>query len=188
MELGRIDIAFEVSSLSKFLSYPRSGHIYQALHIYKYLETQIDNDLSFDPMYHDFADLGQNYQNVDEMKKIYVNAKEELPSNTPKPRGKSIQLNSDVDLDHAGDRMTRRSQTGILIFGNSPPIFWYLKKQNMVKSSTFGAEFVALRIATELISSFCYKHRMFGIQVTEPANVFCDNEAVYKNSAFAESQ
>ena len=29
---------------------------------------------------------------------------------------------------------------------------------------------------------------MFGVPVTKPANVFCDNEAVYKNSAFAESQ
>ena len=28
VELGQIDIAFEVSSLSKFLSYPRTGHIY----------------------------------------------------------------------------------------------------------------------------------------------------------------
>ena len=47
---------------------------------------------------------------------------------------------------------------------------------------------MALRIATELISSFRYMLRMFGIPVTEPANVFCNNEAAYKNSAFAESQ
>ena len=47
---------------------------------------------------------------------------------------------------------------------------------------------MALQIATDLISSFCYKLQMFGIPVTEPAYVFCNNEAVYKNSAFAESQ
>ena len=105
------------------------------------------------------------------MKKIYVDTKEELPRDAPKPRGKSVQLNSFVDLDHASDRMTRRSQTRILIFGNSVPLFWYSKKHNMVKSSTYGAEFVALQIATELISSFCYKLWMFGIPVTEPANV-----------------
>ena len=67
-------------------------------------------------------------------------------------------------------------------------VFWYLKKQNTVKLSTFGAEFVALRIAMELILSFCYKLRVFGIPVTEPANVFCDNEANYKNSTFSELQ
>ena len=88
VELGRIDIAFEVSSLSKFLSYPRTGHIYQALHIYKYLETHIDNDLMFDPMYYNFANLNENYQKIDEMKKIYVDAKEELPTNASKPHGK----------------------------------------------------------------------------------------------------
>ena len=106
MELGRIDIAFKVSSLSKFLSYPRTEHIYQVLHIYKYQETHIDNDLLFDPMYHNFADLSQNYQKVGKMKKIYVDTKEELPTNTPKSRGKSVQLNCFVDLDRAGDRKT----------------------------------------------------------------------------------
>ena len=53
--------------------------------------------------------------------------------------------------------------------------------------STFGAEFVALQIATELIISFRYKLRMFGIPVMGYSNVFCDNESVYKNVAFAES-
>ena len=28
---------------------------------------------------------------------------------------------------------------------------------------------------------------MFGIPVEEPSNVFCDNEAVYKNATFSES-
>ena len=57
----------------------------------------------------------------------------------------------------------------------------------MVETSTFEAEFVALQIATELILSLCYKLRMFGIPLNEPANVFCDNEAVHKNYTFAES-
>ena len=70
VELSQRDIAFESSSLSKFLSYLSTRHIYQALHIYKYLETHIDNDLLFDLMYHDFANLNQNYQKIDEMKKI----------------------------------------------------------------------------------------------------------------------
>ena len=51
VELGRIDIVYKVSSLSKFLAQPRTGHIYQALHIFKYLEAHIDNEISFDPLY-----------------------------------------------------------------------------------------------------------------------------------------
>ena len=77
---------------------------------------------------------------------------------------------------------------GIILFGNSTSLLWYSKRQNMVESLTFGSEFVALRIATELITSFRYKLRMFGISLDGPTNVFCDNEAVSRNSSFVESQ
>ena len=70
----------------------------------------------------------------------------------------------------------------ILIFCNMAPIIWYSKRQNSVESSTFGSEFVALRIAAEMIISLRYKLRMFGIPLDGPANVFCNNEAVYKSA------
>ena len=65
---------------------------------------------------------------------------------------------------------------------------WYSKRQNTVESSTFGAEFVALRIATEMINLFRYKIRVFEIPLDCPANVFCGNEAVYGNATFVESK
>ena len=179
VELGRIDIAYEVSSLSKFLAQPRTGHIYQALHIFKYLEVHIDNELSFDPFYQEIRSDVDPQRLMREMKEVYVDACEELPTNAPIPRGKSIQMNCFVDADHGGDRVTRRSQTGIILFGTSAPLLWYSKRQNTVESSTFGSEFVALRIATELITSFRYKLRMFGIPLDGPVNVLCNNEAVY---------
>ena len=67
---------------------------------------------------------------------------------------------------------------GIILFGNSVPLLWYSKRQNTVESSTLGLEFVALRIATELITSFRYKLRMLGIPFDDPVNIFCDNKAV----------
>ena len=39
----------------------------------------------------------------------------------------------------------------------------------------------------ELIKSFRHKLRMFGIPLEGPANVYCDNEAVYKNVAMPSS-
>ena len=51
---------------------------------------------------------------------------------------------------------TRRSFTGILIYVNRAPIIWYSKKQNTVESSTFGSEFVAMRIATEITEGLRY--------------------------------
>ena len=44
IELGRIDITYEVSSLSKFLAKPQTGHIYQVLHIFKDLDMHIRNE------------------------------------------------------------------------------------------------------------------------------------------------
>jgi hypothetical protein len=92
-----------------------------------------------------------------------------------------------VDADHAGNLVTRRSQSGILIFVNRAPIIWYSKRQNTVETSTFGSEFVAMRIAVELIESLRYKLRMFGIPIDGPTNVYCDNEAVTKNAIYPES-
>ena len=67
------------------------------------------------------------------------------------------------------------------------PIHWYSKKQPTVEASTFGAEFCAMKVGVELIESLQYKLRMFGIPVDGPANVYCDNEAVYKNTVMPES-
>jgi hypothetical protein len=83
--------------------------------------------------------------------------------------------------------VTRRSQTGILIFINQAPIIWYSKKQNTVETSTFGSEFVAMRIAVELIEALRYKLQMFGIPIDGPTNVYCDNEVVTKNARLPES-
>ena len=88
------------------------------------------------------------------MKEVYIDAIKNLPSNALKPQGKSLQINCFVNADHGRDKITRRLQTGIILFGNSVPLIWYSKRQNTIKSSTFGAEFVALRIATEMVSSF----------------------------------
>ena len=83
-----------------------------------------------------------------------------------------------VDADHAGDKVTRRSHSGILIYLNNAPIDWYSKKQNTVESSTFGSEFIAMRIACDKIEALRYKLRMFGIPIIGPTDVYCDNISV----------
>jgi hypothetical protein len=92
-----------------------------------------------------------------------------------------------LDADHAGCRVTRLSHTGIIIYVQGAPIMWYSKWQNTVESSTFGSEFIAMKTAIEQIEALRYKLHMIGIPIEGPANVFCDNEAMFKNSAFPES-
>ena len=145
------------------------------------------NDLAFDPLYHRVESDDVVQERVMSMRDLYRDTVEDLPPNAPEPRGNPVQTNCFVDSDHASDRVTRRPQSGILHYCNSAQISWFSKRQNAIESSTFGAEFVALRAATEMIISLRYKLRMFGIPIDGPANVFCDNESVYKNSAFAKS-
>ena len=88
----------------------------------------------------------------------------------------------------ASNRVTRISQNGILLYLNSSPIIFYSKRENNVESSTFGSEFVALRIAPELIILMRYNLPMFGIKIDGPDNVFFSKEDVYINSTFAKSK
>ena len=56
-----------------------------------------------------------------------------------------------------------------------------------MESSTFGSEFVAMRIAKDMAIALRYKLRMFGIPIDGPADVFCDNQGVVKNTSLPES-
>jgi hypothetical protein len=87
-----------------------------------------------------------------------------------------------VDADHAGCQVTRRLHTCVLIFVKRAPILWYSKRHNMVKSSTFRSEFLAMRIAIGMIEGLWYKLRMMGVPIEGPCNVFCSTNAIFINS------
>ena len=138
--------------------------------------------------------MDPDHPNIDENRfvqydwtEIYRYAEELIPPNLPEPRGRYISTHCFVDSDHAGDKNTRRSQTGILIFCNRAPIIAYSKRQNSVECSTYGSELVAMRQAIDLVKGLRYKLRMFGIPIEGPSNVFCDNESVFKNVSRPES-
>jgi hypothetical protein len=52
---------------------------------------------------------------------------------------------------------------GIMLFVNRAPIVWYSKHQNTVETSTFGLEFVAMRIAIDQTAGLCYRLQMMGV-------------------------
>jgi hypothetical protein len=52
-----------------------------------------------------------------------------------------------------------------------------------VECSTFGSEFVALRIAVEQLEALRYKLRMYGVPIDGPADVYCDNQSVVDSSS-----
>ena len=119
---------------------------------------------------------------------MYPGAKEELPKKMPKALGKEVEISTYVDASFASDIKNRRSVTGIIIFLNNTPIKWYSKRQNTIETSTFGAELVAARIATELIMETRYKLRMLGIPIKKNATIlFGDNKSVVMNMTLPSS-
>mmetsp|Transcript_15229 Transcript_15229/g.22948 ORF Transcript_15229/g.22948 Transcript_15229/m.22948 type:complete len:216 (+) Transcript_15229:564-1211(+) len=118
---------------------------------------------------------------------FYGEMKEEDPHGMPTPLGEAVKITTYVDANHANNVVTRRSQTGILIFVNSALIVQHSKKQNTVESATFGAEMVAMRAARDLTVALRIKLKMFGVPIDGPADFFCDNDSVVKNTSIPSS-
>lgn len=184
MELGRIDIYVDTAMLSQHLVHPRQGHLEAVYHIYAYLKRHERCTMVFDEALVTFSEA--DFPTFD-WTDFYGPVVESIPPNAPEPRGNPVEMTAFVDANHAGNQITRRSHSGILIYLNQAPIIWYSKAQATVETSTFGSEFVALRIATELIEGLRYKLRMIGVPINGPTNVMCDNKSVVNNSTLPHS-
>jgi hypothetical protein len=146
VELGCLDIATEVSLLSSHLAYPQEGHLKAAIHVMAYLNAKHNSRLVCDPMY---PDIDQSSFHKYDWKEFYGDVTEALPLDTPEPLGKDIDIRMMVNSDHAGDKLTRRSRTGFLIFVNNAIVDWVSKRQPTIESSIFGTEFVAMKHGME---------------------------------------
>ena len=174
VELGRVDILLETSMMSTHLALPWHGHLEQLYHMFAYLKANPKRKLYLDPQHLQVDERSfQSYDWYD----FYL----------PPPRGELVSTHCFVDSDHAGNTVTRRSQTGLLLFVNHAPIVWYSMRQNTVETSTFGSEFIAMKTAVEQIEALRYKLCMFGVPLEGPTNIFCDNESVFKNASIPDS-
>ena len=92
-----------------------------------------------------------------QLETFYGNITEAIPPNAPAPRGKDVNLRMFVDRDHAGDKSTRRSRTGFMIYMNTFLIHEMSKKQATIETSVFGADFVAMKHGIETLRGLQYK-------------------------------
>ena len=134
VEVGRVDILLETSLMSTHFALPRRGHLEKLYHIFGYLKMNPKCKLFFDPQH---PNIDERAFEEHDWYEFYRDAKERLPSDSLKPRSNMVSTHCFVYSDHTGDKVTRRSQTGILIFVNRAPILWYSKRQNTVETSTF---------------------------------------------------
>lgn len=132
----------------------------------------------------DYSDFKTN---PDDFKEYYRDAFEPMPSNMPKERGLYVTITAFVDASFAQNKKTRKSHTGFIIFVNRAPIIWFSKRQATVETSTFSAEYMAMKSCVNAIEALRFKLRMFGVPIDGPAYVYCDNESVVNNSSKVES-
>jgi hypothetical protein len=186
--LGRMDIAQAVSSLSRFSAAPREGHLERAYRIFSYLKRRKHMAIRLDsrPPLIDHGSLHSGGE--PDFQTIYPYAAEDIDPKLPVALGAELAVTVIVDADHAHDLATRRSISGLIVFVGRTPVVAISKRQSSVQSSTYGAEFLAARAATEEILSIRYFLRSFGVKVTQASRIFGDNMSVLLNITEPDSQ
>ena len=163
---------------------PQEGHLEAMKRIFGYLKhhpkLRIDYDTSL-PSHSDYQSTQYDWF------EHYGECQEEMPHDMPEPKGNPVRITAYFDADHAGCLATRRSTTGIIVFLNNTPILRYSKRQATVESATYGSEFVAGRIAVELVIALRYKLRMLGIPVIGSCVLFGDNQSMITSTMIPSS-
>jgi hypothetical protein len=186
LTLGRFDIAYALSTLARYSMAPRKGHFIAMVRLFGYLSVYDKGMLVIDSTTPEIrkeaiVSSGHNWS------EFYPDAIEEVPSDMPEPDGEMMKLTCYVDADHARDKLTRKSVTGIVLLLNNTPISWMSKRQKTVETSTYGSELVAARIAVDLIVEWRYKLRMLGVELEESSWMVGDNMSVVVNTTIPSS-
>ena len=175
--IGRVDISFAVSSLSRFSAAPRQGHLELSLHLFGYLRQYPNYRILVDsrPLIVKDPDLNTKHTLDPDFLDQYEIV-EEATGDLPKAFGREIETSIFFDADHAHDQKTRRSISGIIVYAGRTPISWISRRQGCIASSTYCAEFLAMRLATEEAISLRYMLRCLGVPVKSPTKLFGDNK------------
>ncbi|KAI0502594.1 hypothetical protein KFK09_017548 [Dendrobium nobile] len=87
----------------------------------------------------------------------------------------TLHLRSFSDADWAGDLLTRKSTSGYCTFLGENLVSWTVKKQKTVSRSSTESEYRALAAATADILWLQRLISDFGISLSKPTQLFCDN-------------
>ena len=147
-ELGRIDILNEVSIVSQYQAATREVHMGEILQIFAFLYGKPRLTLYMDLVLPRLNySVHKNYPS--EFKEYYRDAEEEMPHQMPRLRGRLVVKSAFVDAYNGANRVTRRSQSGYVLFVNREQVKWMRKRQQTVEISAFSSEFIALKQCIE---------------------------------------
>ena len=137
--------------MSAHLALPRIGHLEQVIHMLGYLKLHPKRKIEFVVMHPSIDERRfkkYNWYN------FYRSEKEAIPLDCPEPLGNLISTHCFVDDELSGNFISRRIQTGVLIFCNRGPVICHSKRHNSVETSKFGSEMMALKNVVELVEAF----------------------------------
>jgi hypothetical protein len=177
---GRFDITFAVSSLSRFSAQPREGHLKRSIKILGYLKKYPKRGYIVDPRP---PVVNVKYEKIEpDFGNQYTDFKEDEDDRLPTPKMSELPITIFVDSNHGHDKKTGKSITGLIVFVGRTPIYWASKRQGAVQTSTFGAEFVALKRAVEEAVTTRYWLKSMGVSVTKPTVIYGDNLSAITNT------
>jgi hypothetical protein len=187
--IGRMDVAFATASLSRFSACPRKGHMDRAMRVFGYLKKYRNRRIvidSRDPIRVGGKDaLDLDFPEM--FKEAYPDAAEEIDSKVPEALIDELEITAFVDSDHAHDKLTRRSITGLLIIVGRTPVYFMSRRQGAISTSTYGAEFCAMRTAVEEVQAVRYMLRCLGVKVKHATLICGDNKGVIQNCTMSDS-
>lgn len=185
ISLCRYDINCAVMTMGRFRTAPRKGHLERVKRIVGYLKKYDMGAIRFRTCEPDYSHLEE--PNVDWTYAVYGNVEEDIPTDIPKPLGKTVVLTCYVDANLLHDLVTGRSATGILHLLNLTPIDFMAKRQDTVETATYGSEFIAARIAVEQIMDLRNTLRYLGVPIEDKTYMFGDNQSVVTSSTLPHS-
>jgi hypothetical protein len=161
----------------------------RALRVFGYLKKRNNRRIMVDssnPRFEGETEcLEINY--AESFREQYPDAIEELDANIPEALVDEMQITVFVDSDHAHDKVTRRSITGIIMFVGRTPVYYSSKRQGSIETSTYGAEFCAMKTCIEELISLRYMMRCLGVKVEHASLVCGDNLGVIQNISIKDS-
>ena len=92
-------------------------------------------------------ELGKDF--TQDLGALYPDAAEELDANLPTPLVEEISITVFVDSDHGHNKVTRRSIMGLIAFLGRLLAFYLSKRQGSIETSTYVAEFCAMKTGIE---------------------------------------
>jgi hypothetical protein len=104
--------------------------------IFAYLDKHLEASMAFDNKMPKIDKKA--FHQSDWTESIYDDVEEEIPPNAPKPLGNPVMMTCFVDANHAGDKITRRSQTGFILYLNNAPIDWTQRSRTPVSLQLLG--------------------------------------------------